>query len=92
MTSIPPDILGSGHAQPPSPTLFSLGERISRIEGERQHMATKEDLAERTKEVQLDIAEAKGTFKLVRLLLPLGAVVLVGLLEHLLTLFPKAAP
>ena len=38
-----------------------LGERVSRLEGGYQHLATKADLADVKSELKADIAELRGT-------------------------------
>ncbi len=63
----------------------ALSERVARLEGAYEHLATKADIADLRTELLTEIAQLRGEFRVemarmeTRLLLRLGGLVLVGL-------------
>ena len=43
---------------------MDLTERVSRLEGAYEHLATKADIAELRGEIKAELAELKGSFKM----------------------------
>lgn len=68
--------------------MATIQERVSRLEGAQEHVASKADLAEATGELKVDVAESKGELKAemrameLRLILRLGGlmVAIAGLI------------